>query len=221
MQLAKGAKRSELHPDYAAIGNMHEELHEKAHPEARREVPFRREVSETSILSGRADFVFDDRVDECKATFSKPAFKDAQNGKPSMAHLAQLVTYLMEFGLSRGRLVYGYFERDKRGLLVRKDTAAVEVGLVDNRICIQNTDTGYTTDDLINTITQIDHWMHTDIPAPRPSKDGFASACKYCPLAELCDRADDQGLLISEMKDEAIELIEAKVGPVPKVNKEK
>lgn len=221
MQLAKGAKRTDLHPDYAAIGNTHEEMHEKAHPEAKREVPFKRVVSEYSTLSGRADFVFEDRIDECKATFSKPAFLDAQKGKPSMAHLSQLVCYMMEFGLSQGRLVYGFFLRDRSGALARRGVAAIDVAVANDKVLVQGNDTGFTVHDLTNTILQIDQWMQTDQPAPRPAKEGYASACKYCPLSELCDRADAEGLMVSEMKNEAIELVEAKVGPTPKPQKEK
>jgi hypothetical protein len=221
MQLSKGAKRTDLHPDYAAIGNMHEELHEASHPEAQREVPFKRVVSDYSTLSGRADFVFEGRIDECKATFSKPAFLDAQKGKPSMAHLTQLVCYMMEFDLSRGRIVYGYFLKDRTGQLARRGTAVIDVTVVDDKVLVQGIDSGYTVHDLTNTILQIDKWMQTDEPAPRPAKEGYASACKYCPLAELCARADAQGLMVSEIKSEAIELVEAKVGPTPKPQKEK
>lgn len=218
MQLSEGAKRTDLHPDYAAIGNMHEELHEQQYPEAKREVPFKRVVSDTATLSGRADFVFESHVDECKATFSKPAFKDAQNGKPNMSHLSQLVCYLMEFGQSRGRLIYGYFEKSKEGKLVRKDVATIEITLDNTHVQVGGLDTGYTTDDLTNTILQIDKWKQSDSLAPRPSKDGFASSCRYCPLNQLCDFAERQGLTVTDIKNEAVELIEAKVGPTPKPN---
>lgn len=221
MQLAKTAKRTELHPDYAAIGNLHEELHAAEHPEAQREVPFRRDVSDTSLLSGRADFVFPDRVDECKATFSKTTLNNAKSGKPEMSHLTQLVCYLMEFGLSRGRIVYGYFERAKTGELVRKDKAIVEVEIFGVNITVGGALTGYTTADLISSMHQIDKWMHTTQLAPRPTANGFNSACKWCSLRELCDRAEAEGLLTTDIVGEAIELIEAQVGPTPKITKEK
>lgn len=219
MQLSKTAKRTELHPDYAAIGNLHEELHAAEHPEAQREVPFRRDVSDTSLLSGRADFVFPDRVDECKATFSKTTISNAKSGKPEMSHLTQLVCYLMEFGLSRGRIVYGYFEKSKTGELVRKDKVAVEVEVLGVNIVVNGSLTGYTTADLISSMHQIDKWMHTTQLAPRPSANGFNSACKFCPLRELCDRAEAKGLQTTDIIPEAVELIEAQVGPTPKPNK--
>lgn len=229
MQLSQTAKRSELHPDYAAIGNLHEELHAAEHPEAQREVPFRRDVSATSLLSGRADFVFPDRVDECKATFSKTTISNAKSGKPEMSHLTQLVCYLMEFGLSRGRIVYGYFERAKTGGLVRKDTAVVEVevgarpkfNVFDGQVFVCGQPSGYTTADLVNSMHQIDKWMHTTQLAPRPTANGFMSACKFCPCRELCDRAEAEDLLTKDIVDEAVELIEAQVGPTPKITKEK
>lgn len=222
MQLAKTAKRTELHPDYAAIGNLHEELHAAEHPEAQREVPFRRDVSATSLLSGRADFVFPDRVDECKATFSKTTLNNAKSGKPEMSHLTQLVCYLMEFGLSRGRIVYGYFERAKTGELVRKDKTVVEVSLgPKDEVWANDYNTGYTGTDLVNSMHQIDKWMHTTQLAPRPTANGFMSACKWCPLRELCDRAEAEDLLTTDIVDEAVELIEAQVGPTPKITKEK
>ena len=222
MQLAVGAKRVPLHPDYAAIGAMHEELHEKEHPEAKREVPFKRIVNPNTILSGRADFVFDDHIDECKATFSESTFKNAKAGKPEMSHLTQLVCYMMEFGVSRGRLIYGYFVKDRFDKLKRKDTAIIEVSLGSrDQVWVNNADTGYTASDLTNTILQIADWMRTDLPAPRPAANGFMSACKFCPAKELCDRIDDQNLLISEVRAEALELIENKKPAVPKPSKEK
>lgn len=227
MQLSQLARRSELHPDYAAIGNLHEELHAAEHPEAQREVPFRRDVSDTSLLSGRADFVFPDRVDECKATFSKTTLNNAKAGKPEMSHLTQLVCYLMEFDLSRGRIVYGYFERAKTGELVRQETAEVYVQLEDTtgplgyEVKVEGQGTGFYTVDLINSMHQIDKWMHTTQLAPRPTANGFNSACRWCPLNELCNRADAEGLLTTDIVDEAVELIEAKKPPIPKPNKEK
>lgn len=222
MQLSEGAKRSELHPLYAEIGEAHELLHADEHPEARREVPFKRAVTDNSILSGRADFVFDDRIDECKATFSKPAFKDAQHGKPSMSHLTQLVCYMIEFGHSRGRLIYGYFELSRNGKPVRKGTATIEVSIDDEgKVLTNDTDTGYKTQDLINSILAIAEHRQSDIPAPRPAKSGFNSACTYCVNKELCDRIEAQGLSISDVKSEAIELIESKTQAVPRPNKEK
>jgi hypothetical protein len=222
MQLAVGAKRVPLHPDYAAIGATHEELHEKAHPEAKREVPFKRVVNPTAILSGRADFVFDDHVDECKATFSETTFKNAKAGKPEMSHLTQLVCYLMEFGVQRGRLIYGYFVKAKDGSFKRQDTAVIEVSVGEHgNVYVGGADTGYTVSDLTNTVLQIADWMRTDVPAPRPAANGFMSACKFCPLKELCDRIDDQGLYISEARDEALELIENKKQAVPKPKVEK
>jgi CRISPR/Cas system-associated exonuclease Cas4 (RecB family) len=221
MQLSQGAKRTDLHPDYAAIGAMHEDLHSAQHPEAQREVPFKRVVSNNAILSGRADFVFEDRVDECKATFSDATVRNAKAGTPELSHLAQLVCYLMEFGLSRGRLIYGYFVKAKDGALTRRDTAVIEVTIADDRILVNSKDTGYSTSDLVNTILQVSEWMQTDRPAPRPAKNGYASACKYCPLNMLCDRIDDQKLTIQQVKSEAIELIEAKPQATPKPKKEK
>jgi len=222
MQLSEGAKRSELHPDYAAIGLMHEEMHERENPTAQREVPFKRQVTDNAVLSGRADFVFDDHIDECKATFSDTTFRNAKSGKPEMSHLTQLVCYMMEFGKSRGRLIYGYFVKGKDGQLKRKDTAIIEVQRSDERlIYVNGASTGYTDMDLINSIMQIAHWKPLDVPAPRPAAQGYNSACRYCPLKELCDRIDDQELFISDVKAEAIELIEAKVGPTPKPKVEK
>lgn len=222
MQLAVGAQRVPLHPDYAAIGNMQEELHEKAHPEARREVPFKRVVNNDAIMSGRADFVFENRVDECKATFSESTFKNAKAGKPEMSHLTQLVCYLMEFGFTEGRLIYGYFVKAKDGSLKRQDTAVVEVSISGSgSVYVGGVDTGYTVSDLTNTVLQIADWMRTDVPAPRPAANGYMSACKFCPLKELCDRVDTEELFVSEVRSEALELIESKKPAVPKPNKEK
>ena len=222
MQLSEGAKRSELDPAYMAIGLLHEEMHQAENPTAQREVPFRQEITPGVVLSGRADFVFDDSVDECKATFSDNTFRSAKAGKPEMSHLTQITCYLMHFGFTRGRLIYGYFIKRKDGQFKRKDTAIIQVSIGDDyTVHVNGHSTGYTVMDLTNSINQIAHWKPLDVPAPRPAADGFNHACKYCPLKQLCDRIDDQGLFVSEVKAEAIELVEAAVSPTAKPKQEK
>jgi hypothetical protein len=68
---------------------------------------------------------------------------------------------------------------------------------------------------------QLDKWNQTTQLAPRPTSSGFIGPCTYCPLKELCHRAEVQGLTTTDIEAEAVELIEAKVGPTPKINKEK
>ena len=221
MQLTEGAARTELHPSYAAIGNLHEELHAKENPQAKREVPFKTQFGEWTV-SGRADFVFEDSIDECKATFTRPTITKAKCGEVELSHLAQLTCYLSEFGLSRGRIVYGYFVIGKDGEFKRLDCIPVEVEIDANHdVLVAGVKSGYSTKEIANTILRISHWRESDQPAPRPAGVGFNSPCKYCPLATLCDRIEQENLQISEVKQEAIGLAESASSPTPKPSKER
>lgn len=204
------------------MGELHEVLHERSLIEPyKREEPFKRQVSDQTMLSGRVDFLFDDRIDECKSSFSKDTVRAARHGKPKTGHLAQLVCYLLEFGLTRGRLIYGYYERNRREELVKQDEAVVEVGLQDGQVTVNGSDTGYKLTDLSNSIVQLDKWLHSDQPAPRPAVVGFGGACRYCPMKALCDRIDQDNLSVSECKQEAHSLLAKANGPTPRVGKVK
>lgn len=204
------------------IGEQNEVEHAQTLTDFERERPFKRQLDNV-MLSGRVDFLLPDSIDECKATFNKPKFTDAQRGKPDPVHLAQLTCYLLEFGLHRGRLVYGWFTKKDDGTFHRQSVAYLQVEIVNEGILVDGADTGYKVADLVNSIVRQAKYLQSDLPAPRPSTaNSFRSPCKYCPLKGLCDRIDSDNLTIPQCRDEAKALIvNAPPGPAPKPSRHK
>lgn len=215
-QFAIGAPRVEIDKRYQELGNLHEENHALS-IQAEREVPFKRQVTDTVTLSGRVDFLLKDSIDECKASFGKTAVQNAVKGKPKLAHLAQLVCYLLEFGFSRGRLIYGYYEQGSQGY-VRKSQAIVPVTIVEGSVLVNGQHSGHKSEDLVNTILKLGEHLQSDIPAPKPAAAGYNSPCKYCPLASICEQNPNS---ISEHRAEAHQLIAGKSMPTPKIARSK
>ena len=205
------------------MGDLQEQLHavDLGHQNQLWEIPFRRQVSPTATLSGRCDFIVGDTIDEAKSTTSADLVRNARYGKPDTGHLAQLVCYLLEFGLRSGRLIYGYFEKSKDGKLVRKDQARVNVELVGEDVHVNGLPTGHKTPELINSILQLDRWLSSDLPAPRPGETGsFFGPCKYCPMAELCKEIDNSDS-IAAFKTRAHEAMASQTFRPAKFKKEK
>lgn len=157
-----------------------------------------------------------DSIDECKASFTE------NKGKPKDEHLAQLTCYLLEFQLTRGRVVYGYYKVRADGTFKRHSTTAFDVTIDGDVILVDGFDTGFKTSELVNTIVQLSKYLNSDLPAPRPSTaTSFFSPCKFCPVKDLCDRIEAENLTISETRAEAALLIQTKLGPTPKPTKVK
>jgi CRISPR/Cas system-associated exonuclease Cas4 (RecB family) len=215
-QFAIGGPRNQIDERYQEIGNLHEENHAKS-IEAQREVPFKRLIAEDVQLSGRVDFLLKDSIDECKSSFGKTAVQNAVKGKPEASHLAQLVCYLLEFGFSQGRLIYGYYEQGSQGY-VRKTQAIVPVTIIDGSVLVNGQHTGHKAEDLVNTILKLSQYLKDDVPAPRPASGGYSSPCRYCPISSICDSNPTS---IQQHRAEAHSLIASKSMPSPKIVKEK
>ena len=216
-QLSQGVRGPPLHPSYAAIGEQHENEHAKTLTVPfQAELPFKRDLGNGIVLSGRADFVLSDSIDECKASFTE------NKGKPKDEHLAQLTCYLLEFQLTRGKLVYGYYKQRADGTFKRESVTTFQVQLDGDVLLVDGFDAGFKASELVNSIVQLSKYLNSDLPAPRPSTaTSFFSPCKFCPVKDLCDRIESEGKTITESRAEAAELIVSKVGPTPKPSKVK
>ncbi len=206
-----------LHPSYAAIGEQNENEHALTLKEPfQAELPFKRDLGQGVTLSGRADFVLSNEIHECKASFTE------NKGKPKDEHLAQLTCYLLEFQFTRGVLIYGYYKQRADGTFKRHSTTTFEVLLDGDVILVDGFDSGFKASELVNSLVQLAKYLKSDLPAPRPSTaTSFFSPCKYCPVKDLCDRIEAEGLVISETRAEAALLIQSKTGPTPKPTKVK
>lgn len=155
-------------------------------------------------------------IHECKASFTE------NKGKPKDEHLAQLTCYLLEFQLLRGKLIYGYYKQRADGTFKRHSTTTFEVLIDGDVILVDGFDAGFKASELVNSLVQLAKYLNSDLPAPRPSTaTSYMSPCKYCPVKDLCDRIESEGLTISETRAEAAQLIQSKLGPTPKPTKVK
>jgi len=177
------------------LGKLHEDNYAATLTDFEAEVPFKIDLG-NAVVSGRADFVLADRIDECKGMVSasgKLAVID--KGYFKLNHLAQLVLYLGAFKKDLGRLVYGYYELGEEGLVQvasRTFVVTLRKGVI---IQVDGVDTDYTTEDITSSIRNAAKWLNTEEFAPRPAKaeQKFGGPCHFCPLKPLCDNIDKGG----------------------------
>jgi CRISPR/Cas system-associated exonuclease Cas4 (RecB family) len=220
-QLAYGVSAS-INPFYSELGDLHEERHEKTLTVPyEREKPFKQDFPEY-VVSGRADFVMEGSVDECKASVSSSIKLGViRDGNVKTSHLAQLTLYLMQFGYDNGRLVYGYYQHDREENLVCTSERLFDVTLDNKAILVDGEPSLYTVNDLVSNIVHLGEWLITDELAPRPVPLNFGGPCKYCPLAGLCDKAEQIGATVSVLKEEAKSLIENQPQKEVKITKQR
>lgn len=195
--------RKELDPAYQEIGAIHERLHgedlRKRGEEFRDEVPFRLQISDNTVVSGRCDFLLDGRIDETKATFNKQKF----NAAPGRDHLSQLVLYLSHFQIAHGRLVYGYFEKGVDGEFIRVDTKTIEVRLLDDgTVLVNDRNSMWSVDDLVKSMVELErHSLNNTIP-PKPFSFDFKTACDFCPAKNACLAYESGSITDDELRSQ-------------------
>lgn len=197
--------RTNIHPQYAEIGETHEVMHEcelGLDQEVigwMREEPIREPVygNPHSDFSGRMDFIVTycdghQEVHECKATFSKNIRREFRKGNPVLNHLAQLVAYLGQVGLTKGRLIYGYFE-EHEGDLIRTESREIWVEVDDKgRILTDGIPTGYTAHDQLRHMQVAATHLAEETFGPRPQGwDAlYGSPCTFCDFQNACTKLD-------------------------------
>lgn len=190
-----GAKKIDIDPIYSKLGAFHEEAYAillgtrlKA-----REMPIKFEIEPGVQYSGRCDFITTDgEVHETKASLSKAfLYSVIRKGKVKMSHLAQLVSYMIQLKLQKGKIITGFYKQDGESFLL-KESRDFEVLVTDTGdILVDGERIGYSV---------IDQYLHTKLIAEvliskeikeRPLNDSkFSGPCAFCPLKNLCDKYD-------------------------------
>jgi hypothetical protein len=159
-----------------------------------KELVCKRMVSENVQVSGRCDYVlYHDKhgpiVYECKASSSKYFLKDViKGGKIKINHLAQVVTYLHFFGVTRGKITTGYFEgtelRDEREFKIEIDGKG--------NILVDGGMSGFCVHDLLEHQVTAAQVLEKQIVWDRPDKADakFGSPCTYCDFKATCTAWD-------------------------------
>lgn len=195
-----GVKGSEIAQEYKDIGDIHERLLESRLAEMGasydREVPFKLYLDgkaqgpdfigpeDKHVVSGRCDFLGNDDIIECKATFNKQKYKAA----PSREHLAQLVLYMGHWQKRHGKLFYGYYEKSVDGEFIPVDTKNIEVSLKDDgSVYVDSELYAYGLQDIAQALASLTRIYDDGIIPDVPWTDEAMSACKFCPAANACD----------------------------------
>lgn len=205
---------------YRAIGVIGEErvrqLLLDRYPESELiiEEPFKQEVDDDTVISGRCDFLLktDDLIVEVKTTRSASVRSSVINkGLVPNHYLGQLVTYLVAFDKTCGELLvqYVHFKKDLSALGFVGRTFSIEIR--DDIIYIDNDETEHTVGNLLSFYEIYRDALIEDKIPPRPITN---KACYFCPFQAICDNMQ-QPQTTKEFK-EAIHSLEFDFSKKPK-----
>lgn len=196
---------TEIDPKYGRVGTANEDLHAKSiSGRFAKEAEFRRELSYPVTISGHADFVHHDEtwratsVDELKSVSSPNTRRIViKNGNYKTENLAQLVCYMWAFDVTRGRLIYRFFDKDEQPT---DDVRIFEVDVDEfGRINVDSKPSQFTIHDLFSHQQQAARTIATGHVPQRPYRwdAPFVSPCSRCAFAKACDEWD-QGTIVSD-----------------------
>lgn len=197
----------ELDPKYAKLGQINEDRHAKRLVaegyDFLRESEFLRlgdhginvrgHCDFTVRLAGRKTWQF---VDELKSVQSKNVRREViKNGVYTVENLAQLCRYMFEAMVTKGRLIYTYWERDEDNDTWNPEDERIFLVHFDDygRIFVDRKPTEFVASDLTaheNAACQViaekivwpDRPFRGDVP--------FVGACHFCPFKTVCNDYD-------------------------------
>lgn len=213
---SEGIRTGEIPLIYQQVGKAHEDQHLaalKADPRVLAVVPefkISRQLTDEVEYAGRADFkVFlhgreEPIVHETKGTVSKNTRRDViKKGLYNVSYLAQLVSYMVQFRTTKGKLVCAYYEdAAEEGApveLVKVDERTFRVEINDaGNIEVDGQPSGYGVEDLLAHQAAAVEVLTTGTIADRPDKwnQKYGGPCSNCAFKKTCD-AWDQGALQS------------------------
>lgn len=187
--------RDEIDPIYSEVGKAHEEWVESRLKGFQREVPVRGQVLGTDVeYSGRADFLNEHEIIECKGTISKRVRLDViRKGNVKINHLAQLVSYLIQLERSNGALIVGFYEQNEDKQFICTEHREFKITIDDEgRILIDGTLSGYRVHDQLAHMQRAAKHLAEGTLGPRPADwdAKYTSPCNYCPFKSACDKVD-------------------------------
>lgn len=224
-QLAEGVK-TPFPKLFADMGAYNERLYREYLQEKgetfEEEVPFKIDLGDGDVVSGRCDFLLDGRVDELKSSSSKHAKAKWSKGGFDANHLAQHCLYLSHFGKPYGYLVYGKYQENKAGDMVKTYGKRFKVEVrEDGGIVVDGGLQAVAMHNLVEYITAAVKWRKSETLAPAPQLDDptdFRSPCRYCKLAPLCASASIYDK-VADHREEARRLLQIPDDSPPKLTR--
>jgi hypothetical protein len=203
--------KSEIDEKYAIVGKLNEDRHQKVLEskgiDFDREVEFDRVTSVEGIrFTGHADFILKTRhglwysVDELKSVQSTNVRRNViKNGEYLTENLAQTVRYMMEARVITGRLIYTFWQKEKKKKGEEESPDVWEahedrvflVSIDDyGRIHVDGEPTKYTVQDLLAHENTAARCVKDSVIWPERPYRGeapFVGCCNYCPHRFACN----------------------------------
>lgn len=194
--LADQGLREKLKQDVSRVGADNEDAFEKSLIESG--LKYSRESAVKSdtgavLFSGRTDFQTVDEIIELKSTRSKNKRTALRAGRIPVENVAQIVAYMLETEKPKGRLIFTYYDEEKK----LKEDYEFPIR-IENDGSIWISDREYR----FNVYDQLHHrvllaLLYTDRSCTSPTFSRpvgydrqFDSPCTFCPFKIACDQLD-------------------------------
>lgn len=191
---------------YTILGEQNEVRHaavlDAAGVTYQRETPIERTSRRVPgvTITGHADFLIEDpttlqfsEVHELKSVSSANTKRETiDKGFIKPENLAQLVAYMGEFDIERGKLIYTYYKDGDVNKVTAERTFEVTVDEY-GRICVNGSSTQFTAYDIIAHRNAAIEVIATGEIADRPYRHDapFNSPCQFCSFRSACERHDN------------------------------
>jgi len=224
MNDAAGYIRKSIPPIYAAMGEVSERRFEKVllsrGYEVEVEAPFKLELADGVVMSGRIDFVAkkDGKtyVFEKKSTINNNKKSAIKHRKLEESQLAQICTYLLALKINEGYLVQTMYH-------LAKDFQSIVIGAeVEYHVEIKGRDIyvdgevyKYNADDLARYYKYQIHYRKNKELANKPVKatQKYGSPCHFCPAQGFCHQYDlgilSKEQMLTEVPEQLKEAVES------------
>ena len=166
-----------------------------------RELPISSKIGNTNTeFRGRSDFAITDeqgkivKIYEKKSCISSSSrLNYIRKGIPSINNVAQLVSYLIVLGVSKGALVFNYYAKDLDGNLVSPESRTYEIEVKsDGSIDIDGEVFRFNANHLLEHMLLVAKHLESGKLAERPANayEPFNSPCSYCSIRDTCDKLE-------------------------------
>ena len=205
--ISKEAKQKDIDPIYKQLGVFHEDWYasQLGTDLEERERPITFEIENNVWYSGRCDFqTKSGEIHETKASLSKNFLYSVINkGKYKTSHLAQLVSYMIQFKRTKGKIICGFYKK-KDETFEQIKTRIFEVGInPEGRILVDNLDSGYSVQDQLGHLKLVAEILISEEIKDRPINHiDFSGPCFFCGLKNLCKSYDNGSIGTAELKVE-------------------
>lgn len=200
-----------IDPKYQKLGALWEDIVsgrlDKQGIKYEKEISYKMMIDDNTQISGRVDYMADDVVLECKASFSRKFLSDViKDGKVKLSHLAQISAYYILTGKDKVKLLAGWFKEGETPEL--KSERFFKIRCHDSGdIYLEKTFTGYNIKDLVTGALLVSNAIKNKDLMQRPEGAySWQNVCTYCKYHDLCNLVDSSGLSHKEAIEKSKEI---------------